>query len=253
MTLRRINTTYGHKYLLGGKSVPGVTTLLSGGLPKPALPRWAAKVAAEFVADNLDVLTALPDRESVIATVKQSPWSQRDRAAVKGTDIHALAEELIHGREVDVPAELEGYVDGYVKFLDEWRPEPVLTERPVASRKWWYAGTFDAVFRLPDGELLLADWKTSKGVYGETASQVAAYQHAEFYLDDDGAEQPVPDVDSLAVVHITPTGTDLYRVADPDAAWKDFLHCAWVAKAADRIKTQLGDPVSPPPRLEVVA
>jgi hypothetical protein len=252
VTLRRINTRYGHRYTLDGKPVPGVTTLLNKGLPKPALPRWAAKSAAEYVADNLEVLNSLPDRESVIATVKQSPWTARDRAAVRGTDVHAIAEDLIHGREVEVPEHLSGFVDGYVRFLDEWQPTPVLTERPCGNRKWWYAGTFDAVFTLPNGERLLADWKTSSGVYGETACQLAAYRSAEFYLDDDGTEQPMPEVDSLAVVHVTPTGTDVYRVADADAAWKDFLHIAWVGKAEDRIKTQIADPCAAP-RLELVA
>ena len=140
-----------HRYRLDGKPVPGVTTLLGKGLPKPALPRWAAKSAAEYVADNLEVLNALPDRESIIATVKQSPWTQRDRAAVRGTDVHDLAEHLIHGREVEVPEHLAPYVDGYVRFLDLWQPQVILTERPVANRHWWYAGKFDAIYRLPDG------------------------------------------------------------------------------------------------------
>ncbi|MGH3504489.1 MAG: hypothetical protein ACRDQA_26855 [Nocardioidaceae bacterium] len=244
MTLRRISTNYGHRYTLDGRKVDGVTTLLSQGIAKPALTRWAAKAAAEYVADNLGVLNALPDRESVIATVKQSPWSQRDRAATRGTDIHALAERAIHGEELNLVEDdaTYGAVSGYVRFLDEWKPEPLLTERPCASRKWWYAGTFDAILRLPSGETLLVDWKTSKGVYGETALQTAAYANAEFYLDDDGAEQPMPEVGGLAVVHITPTGTDLYRIQDADAAWKQFQHVAWVAKQTDAIKSQITEP-----------
>ena len=234
-----------HRYWLDGKPIPGVTTLLGKGLPKPALPRWAAKSAAEYVADNLEVLNQLPDRESIIATVKQSPWTQRDRAAVRGTDVHAIAEELIHGREVEVPAHLQDHVDGYVRFLDEWQPEAILTEHPVAHRHWWYAGKFDAIVRMPDGEVLLLDWKTSKGVYGETALQTAAYANAEFYRAEDGTEQPLPKVDGLGVVHITEHGTELYRVADAEAAWKDWLHVLWTAKAEDRIKNQISDPAQP--------
>lgn len=252
MTLKRIATAYGHRYTLDSKPVMGVTTALSKGLPKPALPNWAARTAGEYVADNLEVLNALPDRESIIATVKQSPWSQRDRAAVRGTDIHAIAEDLIHGREVDVPKDLIGYVEGYIRFLDAWQPKPILTEFVVGSREWGYAGTADAIFRLPNGETLLADWKTSRAVYGDSSCQVAAYRGAEFRLDDDNAEQPVPEVDALAIVHITPTGTDLYRVSDPELAWKHFLHILYVAKATDAIKGQITEP-SLPPMLEVVA
>lgn len=253
MTLRRINTNYGHRYTLDSKKVPGVTTLLSKGLPKPALPRWAAKTAAEYVADHLEVLNSLPDRESVIATVKQSPWTQRDRAAVRGTDVHAIAEDLIHGREAEVPDELAGYVEGYVRFLDEWEPEPILTERPIGNRHWWYAGTFDVIYRLKNGRVVLADNKTSKGVYGDAALQLAAYKGAEFYLSEDGEEESLPEVDGLAIIHITPTGTDLYEVRDPAEAWKDWLHVAWVAKAEDRIKTQISNPVMAPRKLQAVS
>jgi len=235
-----------HRYWLDGKPIPGVTTLLGKGLPKPALPRWAAKSAAEYVADNLEVLNALPDRESIIATVKQSPWTARDRAAVRGTDVHALAEELIHGREVDVPDHLADYVSGYVRWLDLWQPEVILTEQPVANRQWWYAGKFDVIYRLRDGRVVMADNKTSKGVYGETALQLAAYNGAEFYMDDEGNEQPLPKSDGLAVIHITPAGTELYEVNDPAAAWKDWLHVLWTAKAEQRIKDQIGNPSQAP-------
>lgn len=244
-TTLKFNTQY-HRYRLDGKAIPGVTTLIGKGLPKPALPRWAAKSAAEYVADNLEVLNALPDRESVIAIVKQSPWSQRDRAAVRGTDVHAIAEDLIHGREVEVPEHYAGYVDGYVRFLEAWEPEPILTEAQVANRKWWYAGTLDVVYRLRDGRVILADNKTARGVYGDNALQCAMYANAEFYVDADDNEQPMPAVDGLAVVHITSTGTDLYEVTDPELAWKQAQHVMWVGRQEDAIKAHITEPVEPP-------
>ena len=230
-----------HRYWCDGKPITGVTTLLDKGLPKPALVRWAAKAAAEYVADNLEVLNQFPDRESVIATVKQSPWTSRDRAAVRGTDVHAIAEDLIHGREVAVPEHLAGYVNGYVAWLDAFAPQVILTERPVANRHWWYSGKFDAIVDI-GGERLLLDWKTSKGVYGETALQTAAYAGAEFYLAEDNTEQPMPEVDGIGVAHITPNGTDFYRFTDREAAWKDWLHVLWVANSEDRIRGQITTP-----------
>ena len=44
-----------HRYRLDGQWVPGVTGLIGKGLPKPALPYWAAKMVAEWVADNPDL------------------------------------------------------------------------------------------------------------------------------------------------------------------------------------------------------
>jgi hypothetical protein len=237
-----------HSYRLDGRPVPSVTTLLGKGLPKPALTYWSAKMVAEFVADNEAAVESLraAGRGPMIAALKATPWEKRDTAAVRGTDVHVLAEELIHGREVEVPEHLAGYVDGYVKWLDLWQPIPVLTERRCANRHWWYAGTLDAIFTLPSGERVLADWKTSASVYGETSCQVAAYRGMEFFVDDNGDEMAMPEVDSLAVVHLTPTGTDLYRIKDPEDAWKTWLHIAWVANSVDRIKAQIGDPAQPP-------
>lgn len=235
-----------HRYKLDGSWVPGVTTILGKGIAKPFLVDWAAREVARFAADQLDVLNALDDTEARYDLLKTAHNRHRDKTAIRGTDVHAIAEKLLHGEQVEIPEHLEGYVGGYVRFLDEWQPTPVVTERPCASRANWYAGTPDAIVTLPNGERVLMDWKTGKNVYGETALQLAAYAHAEFCVDKDGAEQPMPEVDSLAVVHVTPTGTDVFRIADPDLAWKQFRHVAWVASQVQAIKDQIGAVAAPP-------
>lgn len=235
-----------HRYKLDGHWVPGVTTILGKGIAKPFLVDWAAREVAGYASDNLEVLNALEDRDARYDLLKTAHNRHRDKSAARGTDVHAIAEKVLHGQEVEVPDHLAGYVEGYVRFLDKWQPTPIITERPLASRANRYAGTADAFVTLPDGERLLMDWKTGKRVYGETALQLAAYRNAEFYLDDEGTEQPVPQVDGLAVVHVTPTGTDVFRIADPDLAWKQFRHVAWVASQVDAIKDQIGEPCSPP-------
>lgn len=231
-----------HRYKLDGQWVPGVTTILGKGIAKPFLVDWAAKEVARYAADNLDVLNALDDADARFDLLKSAHNRHRDKAATRGTDVHALAEKVLHGETVDIPDHLTGYVEGYVRFLDQWQPVPVLTERPCANRAIWYAGTPDAIVTLPSGERLLMDWKTGKRIYGEAALQLAAYRNAEFYLDEAGTEQPMPEVDGLMVVHVTPTGTDPYRVADADAAWKDFRHVAWVASRTDAIKNHITEP-----------
>jgi hypothetical protein len=252
VTLTRYETHYGHAYKLDGKPVKGVTTLLNAGLPKPALTRWAAKTVAEWVADNPDDLTVLQrnGRGPLVDFLKAVPWQARDEAAVRGTEVHALGERLVHGDEVDVPEHLADHVDGYVKWLDTWQPEPIWTERPVASRKWWYAGTFDLIARMR-GTTWLLDIKTARGVYGDNALQLSAYANAEFLLDADDNETPLLEIERLGVIHVTAHGSELYPVADPDAAWKDFLHVAWVAKAVDRVKNQITEPLAGP-TLEIV-
>jgi hypothetical protein len=54
---------------------------------------------------------------------------------------------------------------------------------------------------------LLIDLKTNRsGIFGETALQLAGYRHADTYLDEDGNEQPMLEVDGCAAVHITADG-----------------------------------------------
>src|SRR5690606_10062059 len=116
------------------------------------------------------------------------------------------------------PEHLAGYVEGYVRFLDEFGVEPVLTEKSVANREHRYAGRFDSIVRIPAWRpgVGMVDLKTSNGVYGETAVQNAAYSRAEFYVEDDApdVEIPMPAVDWIAVAHVTEFGTQLYDLGD---------------------------------------
>lgn len=245
-----------HRYRLDGSWVPGVTTLIKKGLPKPALPYWSARTVAEWVADNPDLteeLKRLGGRGPAVAFLKELPWQKRDDAAIRGTDVHALAERLAHGEEVEVPEHLAGHVQGYVDWLDANQPEVLLTERPVASRQWRYAGTFDAVLRFDSGPLagmnVLADWKTSSGVYGETALQTAAYARAEFYNDPEDAEQEMPHIDATGVLHVQDHGSSFYLLNESpeaiDESFKVFKHIAYVAGKTDWIKSRVKEPLWP--------
>ena len=53
---RRRNYGRGHSYYLGDRRLDGVTTLISNGLPKPALVNWAARTAAEKAVNEWDAL-----------------------------------------------------------------------------------------------------------------------------------------------------------------------------------------------------
>lgn len=232
-----------HRYKLDGSWVPGVTTLIGKGLPKPALPYWAAKTVAEWVADHADLadeINRMGGRGPAIAFLKELPWQKRDEAAIRGTDVHALAEQIVHGDAVEVPEHLAGHVQGYVDWLDANSVEVILAERPCASRQWGYAGTFDLVARI-DGLTWMLDLKTSSGIYGSYALQLAAYANAEFYVDADGAEQPMPQIDRLGALHVTESGTTLHYLpaASNADAWKDFLHVAWVGRRAKTIDDYL--------------
>lgn len=246
-----------HRYRLDGRWVSGVTTLIKNGLPNSALMYWSARSVAEWVADNPDDVDALRrmGRGPMVNALKEVPWEKRDVAGVKGTEVHALAEQLVHGHEVDVPEHLAGYVESCVDFLDTWRPAPVIVERPLAHRAHWWAGRPDLFATLPDGRVILWDYKTGKAIYSDAAFQLAAYANAEFYVDDDGAEQPVPKVDLAAAVWLRQDGYDVVPVdGDLDQIYKEFRHITCVAAAAKRAKGSktepgyIGLPLDPPVR-----
>jgi hypothetical protein len=231
-----------HRYKLDGQWVPGVTTLLGKGLPKPALVYWAAKSVAEWVADNEEAVTTMRamGRGPMVAALKAVPWQERDDKAARGTEVHALAEKAAHGEAVEVPEYVAGHVQGYVDWLDRENPEVLYTECAIGSRKWQYAGTFDAIMRFR-GETWLVDIKTAKGVYGDNALQLAAYANAEFLVNEHEEEVPLPAIERLGVLHVTESGTHLFPITDPAAAWKDFLHVAWTGRAEERIKSYIGE------------
>ena len=201
-----------HRYTLDGRSVPGVTTIIGRGLPKPGLPYWAANTVAQYAQENPG---------ASYDEMRRAPWAERDRAAVRGTEVHAYAEQVAHGDEVDVPAHLAPYVQGAVDVLDGLSIEPIHTEVQLASRAHWYAGTADLFARM-DGQTVLLDWKTSKSIHGSYALQLAAYARADFILVD-GQESPVPHVDRIGVVHLTPEGAVPHWGPPVSEAFEAFL------------------------------
>lgn len=242
-----------HKYRLDGKPVPSVTGLIGKGLPKDALVYWSAKAVAEYVADNADAVDGLRDmgREPMVQALKSVPWEARNKAAVRGTEIHALAEHVVHGEPVDVPGDLAGFVKGYADFLDRFGVDPILTECSVGHRSLWYAGRFDLIANMA-GAVWMLDIKTSTSVYGETALQLAAYAGAEFFVydDDPDAEEPLPQCERFGVLHVTEYGTSLYPMRP---AWDDWTAVLKVAKRRKDIEAHKLQEITEPTELEIPA
>lgn len=260
MTLVRRNYGRGHGYKLDGEKITGVTTLIKAGLPAPALMFWSARTVAEYVADadqaTLDALRTL-GHDGMVETLKKVPWNQAKEKAARGTEVHGLAEKLSRGERVDVPEPLAGHVDSCVRFLDEWRVLPVLTETSIASRgghgRPRYAGTFDLVADIAGGRRALLDYKTAgKGIFPETALQLAAYRYADFYVDADRAEQPM---DALHITHtyavwLRADGYDMVPVETDGgisgAAFSAFRAAAYLGARKDVMETWIGEALPPP-------
>ncbi len=245
-----------HRYTLDGKPCPGVTTLIGKGVPKEALPPWAARTVAEYVADNEAAVEQLRTmgREPMVSALKSIPWEARDQAAIRGTDVHALAEQVVQGVAVDVPEHLVMHVAGYADWLDDFGVTAILTERSGANRQHWYAGRFDLIADIGPTRWLL-DAKTSKTPYGEIGLQLGAYRNFEFYVDDGDpdTEHPMPEVERVGVIHITDYGTTLIPYDSTDAPFRDFLHAAWTAKRRKAIDGYKHEPITDPAQLRGTA
>lgn len=245
--VRRRNFGKNHAYYFtqpGGEEVKldGVTTLIGGGLPKPALVNWAARSAAERAVNEWDRLATL----SVSDRLKEIQFAHRDdrdQAANRGTQVHALAEKMLHGEAFDGPEFLRPHAESAVRFMDDFQWEPVLTETTVYSERHLYGGTFDTLGRslLPahEGKVILADWKTSRsGIFAEAAIQMSAYRHADFYVDGDSIEHPMAElgVTDTWALWIRADGYDVYEVDTSESTFKFFQYIAAVARRAKALE-----------------
>ena len=231
---QRRNHGGGHSYSLDGQRVPGVTTIL-GTLNKDALVGWAAKQSAAYAVENWDRLSRL-DVLTRATEIERARFATNRKATTKGTRIHALGEELAHGRAVDVPVEIQPQVEAYAKFLDMWDLEAIATETPVCHSGYQYAGTFDLIARSDKLGTVLCDIKTGKGVYSETALQLAAYRYADLRLEQavevgprggrkvSWVERPAIEVDHAVVFHVTDDAVELVPLVTTPSVFTSFLY-----------------------------
>ena len=245
--IRRVNHGRGHSYYLNDVKVDGATTILGDGYPKQRpLVAWATKEAGFVVRDQWDLLAGMtPDDR--FEWVRTASNRVRDAAARRGTEVHDLAQRYMAGEDIPVPDELEGHVDAYIAFVKEWEPRELLVETPIASVRFGYCGTLDVIADLADGHRWLYDLKTTRsGVYRESVCQLAAYRHADFYLDRDGEVQPMVEVDRCGVVWLRADRTyEFVPVEANEQALLVFRAAQHIARFEKR-DDYIGGPLSPP-------
>lgn len=264
MKIVRKNTAKSHYYIDAdtNERVPGVTTIVGDGMPKPALLNWAGEATAEYAVDNWDSLAGLSYSER-LKKIKGGRYEKRDAAANKGSSVHAMAERLIAGEKVTVPDELAGYVQACVDFLNDFDLRAVHVEAVVYSETHRYVGTCDLIAdvllpdmpeyeHIPRGDdgysRLLGDWKTSKsGIFGDVALQLVAYRHAEFLIvSETGEVIDMPEVDFTAGIHLRPNGYSFVPLNTDEDVHRDFLYVKEVARVVGGLRDLVGDVIVPP-------
>lgn len=204
-------------------SVPGVTSILNM-LPKEFLKFWAAKVTAETAVDQLPAVLGMvlgDDRQGAIDYLKRAHFRNTGAAADMGTEAHEVWETMARGEKLgrQHPA-MEPFIRGFQAFMDAFEPEFLHLEETVWSDTHGYAGSFDWIAKIR-GELLnqeedaivIGDNKTTRsGVHAEVALQLNAYARADYILNPDGSQSPLPDINAAAVFHGRPDGWQLVPV-----------------------------------------
>lgn len=203
-----------HKYFLHSTPVPSVTGMLSI-LDKPGLHFAAAREAALFASRNIDALAWLdePDRIDQIKKAPQIAWRE---AARLGTAVHATIEAAF--RETTITASPET-ADHTLNFFQFWNKQRFIIEHSEAmcysAGPKPYAGTLDLIATDPNGDRWLLDIKTGKGPYPTHGFQLAAYAAAETLVVS-GHDRPMPKIDKLGVLMVTPSTTTLHTLTNTE-------------------------------------
>lgn len=155
------------------KSVTGVLGIIN----KPALVGWAAKMAAQaFVTEILrrgkdafkpEVL------QEIAELAKNAHRKAAGDAADLGTEIHAILDAIIHGKEPElVRPELVEPTAAFKAYRLQSDIEIVATEIAVASLEKKFGGRIDWIgYSKSRGGWGIGDWKTSNALYLEHAFQ----------------------------------------------------------------------------------
>jgi len=183
-------------------SVTGIIQLKS----KPALVGWAAKQSLAYVANKLGEYESsqgappfnvnTQEVSSWLSDAEEG-WREDSTATTVGTVAHRFAYEELryragltdHRPKLPIaydPVLMPDFTPGMVEqanesalavldFFNAHNMVPVLLERPLWSPSEGFVGTPDFVGYI-DGELCVADFKTSKRAYSEYYLQLAALQ-----------------------------------------------------------------------------
>ena len=234
-----------------GQHLISVTNVLGECLSKPALVPWAAKAANDKAWEVLPRMVAamlrpadcrpagVAERREWEPCGKCRPCVEReikghhtvikDSAAELGSLVHDAAEARVLGAPQVANPDVEPFIDQFLRFLDDFgldiEADFEATELTVANPRLGYAGTLDAIVRLPfdaylagdervrrlpDGQrkLWLIDYKSSltqpaSTLYDSHPLQLAGLRFAtEMWLPDGSVVPMLKGVSGCAILNL---------------------------------------------------
>lgn len=215
-----------HRYLVSKKigdkwleatPVTGVSTYCNA-LSKDFLAPWAAKLAAEYMAEKAEDHAS--KAQAVDEAKKQHKYAS-DVGKRAGKLGHMYVEARLNKQKITMPSDpkdleiIESVAKAFDKFMEDWQPEILEIEKVLYSREHNFAGTCDFIAHI-NGKLVIGDWKTTNtsrynpdGIYATYFAQLGAYCLAYEEMTGD-------KVDDLYIVNLPKEGGEykLKRLED---------------------------------------
>jgi PD-(D/E)XK nuclease superfamily protein len=194
--------------------------------------------------------------------------------------VHQSAGAKFTGTKAEV-AVLVKMLDQFDGWLQRFTPSYQATEVAVYSPQFGYAGTTDAFLTI-DGVRFIGDYKSSRDPFDskgqpktpypeQVGLQLAAYRYAElaavwrprrtekfrrrYYLlgpSEQAVAQPVPEVDTGLVIHITPEACESYPIRCDEEIHRAFLFALEVFRWVNQTsKEVMGFPLEGPTKWEM--
>ena len=195
-----------HVYLMDGKQMTGVTTIL-GVIAKPALIQWAADMACQLIGTaEKDRLGNYVVTNELLKSARTAHTKKKEAAGDKGTDLHSQVEGYIK----NIIERYDGVATGSASFdqpmsiglaqFAKWACDNnikfLASEKQVYSKDWFVAGTFDFSFEK-DGKRFVGDLKTMGKIWDRVPHfQAAAYRKM-------SVEMGGPDYVGTCIVNIS--------------------------------------------------
>lgn len=169
--------------------LPGVTTILSAAIPKPALLPWALNMMGENIREYLMGRSPgqpfKPDEIEILIKEGKNIYKKKaSDAAGIGTRAHKAIDDLIHGLDPQITPDIKFAVDGFLAWKSSNSLAIEMGDTKLASKLFGYGGSLDFV-AFDKNEAIVFDLKTTKkrknmphGAYDEMGLQLAAYSQA---------------------------------------------------------------------------
>jgi hypothetical protein len=244
---------YGRPLILppdGGDPIPytRVSTLAKALDDQSNLMTWKQRKTAEGLVRRPDLLTRLagalangdadthwPTKRELNAICSEATEAAgASKGASAGTGFHSLTEAIDRGEEpLFVPAADAARLDAYREATKGYTA--LDSETFIVCDEIRAAGSFDRLWRCPDGKVRVGDLKTGKSEKDyplATTVQIAIYAHGLRYDPATCERSPLhPDLDLTTglLIHMPPSGGCEVIPLDLEKGWKaaaaaDLVH-----------------------------